>query len=389
MPLRSPFVAPSLLRGRAFAASAAAVLSLGLVHCSSDSTADEEDLSAVKPSTAELAGCQSSKVQKTATGETVVECLQPFQEQPFIRPPADSLTGSSVKLYAGVSLPSDSTNAFVIWTRDGKRFVPVDSAGKAIPFTASTKLPKALHAPSNRETFTIYQFTGTVGTSITSAYGSAKKIHLTGARAVYDIPGCVFDGHLIGTWEGTASERLSTPEGSGAWAKAFDDSKRVPLRITFDSGKQQLSSFLDYDGKKKVTDQKTFMLEGTIENFDKDVTADDGTKFPSLTAMGTQNPFYGAAKGDVELYRLGNMHGTPGDGHWVLTYPAGSQNLTGNGMTFTLTAQTAPSYLFDASVAADELESLDVRPHIPYTSNGHTVEIHPAAPNGESGLCPN
>jgi len=47
-----------------------------------------------------------------------------------------------------------------------------------------------------------------------------------GARAVYDIPGCVFDGHLMGTWEGTASERLSTPEGSGAWAKAFDDTKR-------------------------------------------------------------------------------------------------------------------------------------------------------------------
>ena len=58
-------------------------------------------------------------------------------------------------------------------------------------------------------------------------------------------------------------------------------------------------------------------------------------------------------------------------------------------MTYTLTSQTAPTFLFDSSVSADELLNLDLRPHIPFSSNGHTIEIHPVSPTGDSNLCGN
>jgi hypothetical protein len=367
----------------------AAALSLGasLTGCSVESTA-EEDLTATKPSAAEVAGCKVGAIVKASSGESVVECTEPFAEAPFVRPPADTKSGTKLTFYAGVTLPTDVSNAIVLWDREGNRYVPVDAKGKPIAFTKSASLPKALHAPTNRVTYTLYQLVGTVGGAVDSAYGSAKSIRLTGARAVYALPGCVVDGHLEGEWEGTVSERLATPQGSGPFAKAFDASKRVPIHVTFTKAKQQVNDLADYDGKKKLSDQETFLLTGTIDNFSKDVSI-RGTKYPSLAAMGAKNPFLGASSGGVELYRLGNMHGTMGDGHWVLTYPPGSQSLTGNGMTFTLTAQTAPSFLFGPDVSADELVTLDVRPHIPYVSNGHTVLMHPSAPTGTSSACGN
>lgn len=361
---------------------------LGTTSCvgAGDPPAEVDDLTGANaaPSAEEAKACASASVGTNSAGDKVVLCHKPFADAPFVRLPADGAPGATQTFYAGVTLPTDVSGSVVLWTRDGSRYVPVDSAGAAISFTG-TKLPKALHAPTNRATYTLYQFTGKPGNAIDSSFGAATAIKLSSARAVVSIDGCALDTRLLGTWEGSVSERLASPQGTGPFVKAFDPAKRVPIRIQLTSAKKA-NPLADYKPPGKLTDAHTMMLEGAIENWDHDVT-EGGKKFPSLQAMGKKNPFLGASTGAVELYRLGNMHGVTGDGHWVFTYPAGSLSLTTNAMSFTLTGLTAPTLLFDEGVSDPEISSLDLRPHIPYTSNGHVLLLTPVAIGQSIAAC--
>jgi hypothetical protein len=387
-PVRAALL-PFLFRGLP---SLAVALAAGtLPACSSaDATApDSEDsdvTSTTPPSADEAKACQAGTVGKNLAGDSVLKCTQPFDTAPSIRLPADKKTGKEVTLYAGGTVPTDFSGAFVLWGRDGSLYLPVDASNAPIAYAdGAKKLPKTMHAPTNRMGFTIYQFTGTLGGAVDSPHGAATAIHLKTARPVVEIDGCAMDSRMLGTWDGTVSERLETPTGGGPLTKNFDESKRVPIHVTFD-GIAKHAPLSDYTGGKVLKDAATFDLTGTIDNFDHDVTV-DGKKYPSLQAMGAKNPFLGAKDGKIDMYRLGNMHGQQNDAHWVLTYPAGSENLSGNGMSYTLTSFTAPAMLFNAGVTAEPIDQLEIKPHIPFLANGHSVLLSPVKIGEKMGQC--
>jgi hypothetical protein len=291
-----------------------------------------------------------------------------------------------VTFYAGATVPTDFSGEFVVWARDGKRYLPVDASNAPIAYSdGAKKLPKAMHAPTNRMSFTIYQFTGKLGGHVQSPYGDATALQIKTARPVVEIDGCAFDSRLLGTWAGPVSERLVTPTGGGPLTKNFDESKRVPIHITLD-GIEKRPALSDYSGGATLKDATTYLLKGTIDNFSADVTL-DGKKYPSLDAMGAKNPFLGASDGKIELYRLGNMHGQDNDAHWVLRYPKGAKDLTTNGMSYTLTAFTAPAMLFSVSASEAPIDRIEIKPHIPFLANGHSVLLAPVTIGQKMGQC--
>lgn len=355
--------------------------------CSSGEPEPDMTEDALKaPSNDEKRACEVASIGTDGTGARVVHCTKPFASAPFVRLPADKITGTKATFYGGMTVPSTFEDVAVIWARDGKRYVAVDGEGKAIAFTkAGNKLPAALHAPTNRITFTLYQFTGTLGTEVDTPYGTATAIKLSNARAAVVVDGCGLDSRMLGTWNGTVSEKLETPVGNGPFAKSFDEGRRVPIHLTLTSIKKS-NPLADYAGGEPLEDASTFILEGKIDNFSEAINV-GGKEYPSLAAMGRKNPFLGASDGNIQLYRLGNMHGQKNDGHWVLTYPKGAQALTGNGMSLTLTALTAPSMILEPGVAAGPLDSLEIRPHIPFLKNGHSVILSAENIGASIGRC--
>lgn len=367
-------------------AIALAVL-LGTASCNDDQVLDEETQDALTskgPTAAELTACPGGVAAQDATGDRVVKCTKLYPAAPLIRLPADTLTGSRATFYGGLSVPVDFSGVARIWTRDGKHYLPVTAAGAAIRFDETARLPAKLHAPTNRVTYTLYQLSGVLGAPLDTGSGPEPTIRLTGARAVVSVDGCVLDSRLLGTWEGSASEAYAAPVGHAPFLQYFDESKRVPIRIKLDA-LEAMPTLSDYAGGA-LTDAATYRLKGRIENWDWPVTAGDKT-FPALTSLGAKNPFAGASSGSVELYRLGNMHGQNNDGHWVLTYPNGAKNLTGNGMSYTLTALTAPALLLAPTAKVDELQQLTIAPHIPFATNGHTVVLSPVDVGMRAGQC--
>ncbi|HEY8075870.1 MAG TPA: hypothetical protein VIF62_17205 [Labilithrix sp.] len=363
-------------------------LALGCAAPTEDAADDEaEDLTAsTAPSAAEAKACEAGTVGTDATGAKVVHCTKPFASAPFVRLPADAIDGERATFYGAMTVPTTSADIAVVFARDGKMYAAVDAKGEPLGYgTSGAKLPKALHAPTNRLTFTIYQFKGELGAEVETPYGKATAIRLKDARAVVEVPGCALDSRLLGTFSGSVSERLATPSGAGPWAKAFNESKRVPIHVTLDSIEKGVT-LAEYKGGAKLSDAETYVLSGTIDNFDKEVTV-SGKKYASLAAMGAKNPFAGAKNGKIQLYRLGNMHGQTNDGHWVLTYPSGSETLTMNGMSYTLSAFTAPSFLLADEKSAPEMSTVTIRPHIPYTANGHSVILTPENVGARVGQC--
>lgn len=364
------------------------LFALGLLAaCAATSDAEDassDDALSGAPLPVETHACEDGKVAKDATGATVYHCTKPFDAAPVVRLPADTVTGSTAKFYGSMTVPQTAENISLIWSRDGKPWVAVDAAGKPIPFGSS--LPKALHAPTNRITFMVYAFEGTAGAKVSGPWGSATALHITKVRPAVMVDGCAFDSRLAGTWSGTVSERLETPTGGGPFARAFDDQKRVPIHLTLGS-LTKTPNLQEYKAGPRISDAEVYSLSGSIDNFDHDVTV-DGKTYPSLKGMGAKNPFLGAQDGKVELYRLGNMHGQQNDGHWVFTYPEGSQALTLNGMSFTLIGQTAASMLIPPEAKPpEELTSITIRPHIPFTVNGHTIVLTPEKVGGQRGQC--
>ena len=59
-------------------------------------------------------------------------CHVPFADAPHVRLPADEPAGDTATFYAGITLPTDYSGTFVLWTRDGSRYVPVDASGAPI-----------------------------------------------------------------------------------------------------------------------------------------------------------------------------------------------------------------------------------------------------------------
>jgi len=351
--------------------------------------ADAEDsdvVSTTPPSADEAKACQTAAVGKNGAGDTVVKCTEPYATAPSVRLPKDTKSGTTVTLYAGASVPTDFSGAFVLWDRAGKLYLPVDSANAPIAYAdGAKKLPKTMHAPTNRMALTIYQFTGTLGAAVDSPHGAATAIHLKSARPVVEIDGCAIDSRNLGTWDGTVSERLETPTGGGPLTKNFDETKRVAIHVTFD-GISKHAPLSDYTGGKVLKDAATYDLTGQIDNFDKDVKV-DGKTYKSLKDMGAKNPFLGATDGKIDMYRIGNMHGQQNDAHWVLTYPAGAENLSGNGMSYTLTSFTAPVFLFEEGVTNEAIDQLEIKPHIPFLANGHSVLLSPVKIGEKTGQC--
>jgi hypothetical protein len=347
---------------------------------------DSDVVATTPPSADEAKACQTGTVGKNGAGDTVLKCTEPFASAPNVRLPKDTKSGRSVTLYAGATVPTDYSGAFVLWDRAGNLYLPVDSAGAPVAYAdGAKKLPKAMHAPTNRMALTIYQFTGTLGGAVDSPHGAATAIQLTSARPVVEIDGCAIDSRILGTWEGSVSERLETPTGGGPLTKNFDETKRVPIHVTLD-GISSRPALSDYSGGKVLKDAATYDLTGTIDNFDRDLTV-DGKTYKSLRDMGAKNPFFGASDGKIDMYRLGNMHGQQNDGHWVLTYPAGSEDLSGNGMSYTLTSFTAPVFLFDEGVTSPEVDQIEIKPHIPFLANGHSVLLAPLKIGEKMGQC--
>lgn len=365
------------------------LLVLSSASCQAEDAEDADSSAAALsgPSDAEANACEESSRQTNALGDKIVLCKRPFADAPFVRLPADKM-GRTLTFYGGVTLPTSFDGAFVLWTRDGKRFVPIDEGGTPIPFDDGSKLPAKLHAPTNRATFTLYELTGTsTSTRIDTAHGPATGIRLKSARPVIEIDGCALDSRLAGTWEGTVSERLPVAQGFGSFAKHFDEAKRIPIRVKLESLESH-PNLAEYAGGVAIADAKTFLLRGVVENFDHAVV-EGSTRFPSLTAMGQKNPFYGATDGKIELYRLGNMHGQSNDGHWVLTYPHGSSDISLNGMSFTLNAATAPSLFVSAEAeGAASLHNIEIAPHMPFAGSGHLVVLTPKKIGAETGHCP-
>ncbi|MDB4946722.1 MAG: hypothetical protein JWP97_6256 [Labilithrix sp.] len=356
--------------------------------------AAQEDLS--RTQTAELHACAEGDLHTNALGDKVVLCTRLFDDGTPLHLPADDLGSSTVTFYAAVTLPTTAGGAFHVWTRGGAGYVPVDARGAVLPFDGGKGLPAGLHAPTNRVTFTIYQLKGKLAGDVEEADGSsARGIVLTSARPAVELSGCVLDRHLLGTWEGSASQKLLTPTGQTPFGKDFDPAVRVPLHVTF-SKLVKGNPLSDYAGGETMADAATYVLKGTIDNFDADLTA-GGKTYPSLSALGKKNPFAGARSGSIELLRLGNMHGLRNDGHWVLTYPAGSQSLTINGMSNVLVAFTAAQIFVSTPASAGDggsqssradLARLEIFPHIPYSGNGHTVDLHPLAVGASTARCP-
>jgi hypothetical protein len=175
---------------------------LGLLACSGgaaspDAEGNDENLTAAAPSADEAKACQTGSVGKNAAGDAVVHCTLPFADAPFVRLPADKMTSTKATFYGGATLPTDYSGAFVIWGRDGKMYLPVDSSNAPIAYAdGAKKLPKGMHAPTNRMTVTIYQFAGKLGGEVDSPYGKATAFQISAARPVVEIDGCAFDSRL-------------------------------------------------------------------------------------------------------------------------------------------------------------------------------------------------
>jgi hypothetical protein len=288
--------------------------------------------------------------------------------------PDDVVNGADATFYGGITVPATADAMTVIWGRDGKRYVAVDKSGKPIEF--GSKLPSSLHAPTNRVTFTLYQFKGTLGGEVdTFVFGKATGIRLESVRSVVMVEGCAFDGRLVGTWTGTVTEHLEQVQHWGPISHAYDENKPIPIHLTLGSMKKW-TTLQEYDGPDHMSDAQTYMLEGTIDNFSEDVTV-NGRTYPSLKAMGVKNPFPGAEDGKVALYRTGNMHGLSDDSHWVFQYPDKSQDLSVTGMTNVLTALTAPSMLLGSDAKVPDLQTIEIKPHIPFSTNGNIITLTP------------
>jgi hypothetical protein len=320
-------------------------------------------------------------------GVKVTVCDMLFATRPHVRPPeTDDFSRSSLaSFYAALYIAPGFGEGVYLTDRNNKRYLVVDTTGERANFSNGTGFPSSLGIPNNRYLNYIYSVTGTIGSITDPTLGNIATIQIKTAVPSIFISGCAIDSFLLGKWEGTVSARLSSPGGFGAFSTYFDEADRIPLAVTFDKI-ERAQNLREWDGSR-INDSGTFKLTGKIENFSTPATAHDHTVMPAIDSLGARNPFASATDGNIELYRIANMHGIGFDNHWVMTYPRGAANLTVNGMSDTLDFFTPP-YLMSNSVGGDPLFTLQIAPHIPFRASGHSMVLTPIEFGQASGVCP-
>jgi hypothetical protein len=315
--------------------------------------------------------CEVHAPGTSADGDAVEICERTFAERPFVRPPEDVIgAGGEVTLYGAI--PGLDGAARVV-DRSGSAHLLVDEGGAPLSFPdGAAELPAELRMPSNRNLYMIYRFTGVAGTAVDpGSQQEVPSLHVTEARPVILIRGEAIDTALLGPWEGTVSAR----SGPDSWS----EQDRVPVRITF-TAVEPIEDMSEWDDPAvTLPDGERFTMVGTIENFTTPALASDGTCLPALSSLGQQNPYSGAAEGEVRMFRFPGMH-LPGDHVLVLSYPPGTTGLGGDGMTGLRALHPAA---FLQSAPSDDWTFLSIYPH--GTPNGHRVDLRPV--QGGGGGC--
>jgi len=331
--------------------------------CAIDPSADvgDEEVSAT-------AVCATQHSGRSADGDAVTVCDKTYTTLPFVRPPADKKTSSSVTLYVGIS---DMMEGGRFVTRDGKVYALADSKGKVLSMTGDTTnaIVKSLRMPSNRNLFMVYKVTGELGTGTDQFNSKVDTIKAKSAKPVILIDGKAIDtAQTFGAFEGTVAASKSDT--------SFDPNKRVKVRIRFTSVASKSSGdFAEWGTSATLDDGDHYQVKGTIENFSSSVKAADGSCIPSLAAMGTSNPFAGAKSGAVTLDRIGGMH-FPGDDEHVLTMPAGAKG-------WSITSMGTFGRFLPADFISTEPGSGSMTPH--GTPTGAGIEL--TAVTGGGGGC--
>lgn len=358
------------------------------LSCSSVQTelSDDDALAASAPSAAEQKACGGSVV-KNGEGVQVVRCTS-LPNGGRLQPPADTASSSRSTRYVGI-VAANMGDAFWLVDRAGQRYLVVDGARKAVSFLAPTGLPRTLTLPSNRPHFTLYKAAfATLGTAEYEGQ-SYPAVRLSAARAMYELAGCLIDGRLVGTWEGSLSERRATVHGSGPFASYFDPSKRVPVRVSVvaSGARYQKPQLSDASGDPFPDEQQVFELKAKVENYNSAISG--SPSFPKLLGR-TVAAEVGAS---LVLGRDGNMHGLTMDGHWVVGTEKVA-NMTGLAMTGHFGALgSVGSAALEAFVEPKRLRELgwDERvfaDHVPYSGSGWELRLRPTVVRAkDSALC--
>lgn len=344
-------------------------LSLVQTHCASDGSEDstDEDVTALKL-------CPKQSVEGG-----LVRCTTTHPTAPFLRPSlADAFTTASAKFYGAILPPTSAEQELRLFDRTGKVYLATDSRGRPLDFQRPPTELKNLKLPSNRVYYTLYRFEGVVKGTATAGGETAPAFRLSKATPIATLDGCAIDSLVLGTWEGTTTTRLDpAPTGNPMFTPYFDPENTVPLTVTFKtlSKSVKLADFLG----EPLADQQTYMASGTIDNY------------ADFALLKKKNPFLGSTSGKVNLYRKGSMHGVPNDNHWVLDYPGGTLNTTGNGMSYEMQALSVASLIAPANLTATQskvLREISIRPHLPYNNSGLVVTLRPRKIGAAAGSCP-
>jgi hypothetical protein len=323
--------------------------------------------------------CAQHHAGVTSDGDAVNVCDAVFPAAPFVRPPPDVVsTTTATTLYVAVSPLYLTTEPFAVnlFDRNGKQYVAVDDTGAPFiqpldPNNAGVG-PAGLRMLSNRGLFLIYRVAGALGTMTDSSGMPWTTIHITEAVPVIHLPGKTIDTVLQSTvFEGTVSKRIS----DGVW----DMVNTTPIRISFSSMTHNTFVLLWANQGATWPDGETFNVNGTIENWAQNAKASDGTCMPSLMSLGQANPFFGAPNGDMNMFRIVEMHGSPGEREMVFTYPPTS------GLTPTGMGENAATSIFYPSglMMNAPVTKLSINPHS--SPNGHQVNLQPV--QGGGGGC--
>lgn len=328
-------------------------------------------------------------------GDKVILCQKLYETAPFIRPTVEDNFSNSQKVdfISGIHTRFLDSKALVILAdRRGVKYVAVDSSGNPLELDSGGFDPR-LHAPTYRTLFHLYHVQGALSGAVIDhpAEGHLQAIRLSSVAPYLMIDGCAMDSLLQGTWEGDVSQRIQPAPTSAIGGTYFDSSVRVPVSITFTRTKPIFPKGLsDWRGVSPMKDGVSVGLFGKIDNWNSAVASKSGSgsTLPALSSYGNRNPFLGATKPAVQLYRHSNMHGVRYDDHWVFQYPMDSGNLTVSGMSDGLMF-FSPTYLFStqsANLGAD-FQSVVILPHFPHRSNGNILNIHPVKLNSSQMSC--
>lgn len=288
-----------------------------------------ETMNRAVASSSNFRNCEEQTTGKDVSGNTVQICQKLFPTRPYLRLPAPTLSDPQEARITGIlesfEIPNDDEReirgyrSFRLIARYG-RFDLVDSEGQPLRFSPETFPDPWLNVQN-----TVYEVVGDVRP------GTKDQVIPRQINPFLIIPGCAFDGLFAGVWTAKVSKR-------NAGRADFNPKALVPLRITI----SQMTPFREFedianydpvndDNAKALPGSMTYSLVGTIDNLFEDVKGPTGT-FPSLQALGAENPFLGATSNEISLQRYPSMHAMNGGIHLTMNWPPESEGLGSNGM---------------------------------------------------------